>query len=173
MSAINTMQDSKPWYREPWPWFLMAGPFIVIVAAIATAWIAASTSDPLVTDDYYKKGLAVGETLARSRLAAEHGIEAKLKLTSDSVEVRLAAEKPLAVRPRAINVALSHPTRAGLDQAVELRTAGEDRYFGELRLPASGHWIVVVEDDAHTWRITGNVVLPAQGEISIGGPTTD
>ena len=21
----------KPWYREPWPWFLMAGPFLSLI----------------------------------------------------------------------------------------------------------------------------------------------
>ena len=40
----------KPWYREPWPWILMAGPAIVVVAGIATAVIAIRTSDPLVAD---------------------------------------------------------------------------------------------------------------------------
>ena len=29
-----------PWYREPWPWILMAGPAIVVVAGFATLFIA-------------------------------------------------------------------------------------------------------------------------------------
>ena len=34
------MKCSKPWYREPWPWFLMAGPAVVVVASLASAVIA-------------------------------------------------------------------------------------------------------------------------------------
>ena len=25
-----------PWYREPWPWILISGPAIVVVAGMAT-----------------------------------------------------------------------------------------------------------------------------------------
>ncbi|MBI5784741.1 MAG: FixH family protein [Rhodocyclales bacterium] len=161
----------KRWYREPWPWILMAGPFIVIVAGFVTAWIAISTSDPLVTDDYYKKGLAVDQTIARSRLAAERGIAARFKLTSEGIDLQLVSAVPLDANPASLTLALSHPTRAGLDQTVELRSADGGRYVAALRLPASGHWIVVIEDDAQTWRLMGNVVLPALGETVIGGPS--
>ena len=27
--------DKQPWYKEPWPWILMAGPGIVVVAGLA------------------------------------------------------------------------------------------------------------------------------------------
>lgn len=40
----------KPWYREPWPWILMAGPAAVVVAGTVTAAIAFSTADTIVTD---------------------------------------------------------------------------------------------------------------------------
>ncbi|WP_070476726.1 FixH family protein [Oligella sp. HMSC05A10] len=33
-------QASKPWYKERWPWFLMAGPAIVVVACIITIYLA-------------------------------------------------------------------------------------------------------------------------------------
>ena len=31
--------DKQPWYKERWPWILMAGPAIVVVAGVTTAWI--------------------------------------------------------------------------------------------------------------------------------------
>jgi hypothetical protein len=40
----------KPWYREPWPWILMSGPAVVVVAGLVTAVIAVRTSDPIVAD---------------------------------------------------------------------------------------------------------------------------
>jgi uncharacterized protein len=160
----------KPWYREPWPWYLMAGPFIVVVAATFTAWLAITSNDGLVTEDYYKKGLAIDQTLARSRLAEELGLELHARFTAEGVEMGLAAMSPQKgyTPPKALMMTLSHPTRAGLDQDVRLNEIN-GKYVGSIRLPASGHWLILVEDEARTWRIMGNVVLPAMGEVVIGG----
>jgi hypothetical protein len=44
----------------------------------------------------------------------------------------------------------------------------DGRYCGKFRLPAAGHWVVLLEDDAKTWRMMGNVMLPASGETVFG-----
>lgn len=167
--APNENPAIKPWYREPWPWLLMAGPFIVVVAGIVTAWLAVRSSDGLVTDDYYKQGLAAGETLERSKRAEELGISAGLRLLGDRVEIRLGMRADAtATMPAVLLATLSHPTRAGIDQKARMQRSGEV-YVGELNLPASGHWLLLVEDDARTWRVMGSVLLPAAGEVVIGG----
>jgi hypothetical protein len=159
---------TAPWYRHRWPWFLMAGPGLVVVASFITLWLAIVSSDGLVTEDYYKKGLAINRTLALSEKARLLGIEAGLRLTLSSVSVRLSAKEPGFVPPAKIRVTVSHPTRAGLDQSQAL-TLQEGIYRGPFRLPAAGHWLVLVEDDAGSWRVLGNVVLPAAGETVLGG----
>ena len=50
----------KPWYREPWPWILMAGPAAVVAAGAVTIVLAVATNDPVVTEDYYKRGIEMG-----------------------------------------------------------------------------------------------------------------
>jgi hypothetical protein len=171
MTTTTTIKrTTQPWYREPWPWLLMAGPLIVIVAGVFTAWLAVKSSDGLVTEDYYKQGLAVGETLARSRHAEEMGLTAGLSLKADGVRVRLSSKAGMAPPP-ALSVTLSHPTRAGLDQQSRLRRDG-DAYIGAMHLPASGHWLVLIEDEERTWRLMGSVVLPAANESVIGGEAT-
>ena len=42
------MQPRQPWYRHPWPWILMAGPAVVVVAAFATLAIAIAYPDPVL-----------------------------------------------------------------------------------------------------------------------------
>ena len=54
MDELSQPRQANPWYREPWPWILMAGPATVVVAGIVTAWIAVANQDPLVVDNYYK-----------------------------------------------------------------------------------------------------------------------
>lgn len=165
---MMTAPAPKVWYREPWPWILMAGPFLVVVAALVTAWIAITTSDGLVTDDYYKKGLAAGQTIAQSERAKSLGVSASVRVGSDMLTIRLTAKEAGYVPPPTLNVTVSHPTRAGLDQSKVLKL-GAEGYSGQFRLPASGHWLVLIEDDTKSWRLMGNLVLPASGEMVIGG----
>ena len=166
------LKPAGPWYREPWPWLLMLGPFVVILAGIVTAWLAVSSSDGLVTDDYYRKGLKADQSIARSERARALGLAAGVRVTADTLTLRLTATGRDFVTPERLTVVVSHPTRAGLDQARVL-ARGADGYAGNFRLPASGHWLVSIEDEAKTWSLLGKVVLPAAGEVMIGGPVTD
>lgn len=165
---MTTTVHPKPWYREPWPWLLAIGPFIVVIAGIYTTYLAVVSNDGLVTDDYYKKGLAVNQTIASSEQASRLGLTVGVRMTEGGFVARLAATDKAFAMPAQLVLTLSHPTRAGLDQAIILKREGES-YAGELRLPKSGHWLVLVEDEAKSWRLMGNVVLPAAGETIIGG----
>ncbi len=158
---------ARPWYREPWPWILAAGPFIVIVAGVYTAWLAIISNDGLVTDDYYRKGLAANQTIAQSERAVKSGLRAGVRISMETLSVRLQASDPGFVMPPTLHLMISHPTRAGLDQSRVLLRNGET-YSGEVRLPAAGHWLLLVEDDSKTWRLMGNVVLPSNEETIIG-----
>lgn len=160
-------RTARPWYREPWPWILAAGPAIVIVAAFYTAWLAIKSNDGLVTEDYYKKGLAANQTVARNELATKLKLVAGVKITAERMTVRLQAGDSSFVLPPTLAVTISHPTRAGLDQSRVLSRDGA-LYSGEVRLPAAGHWLVLLEDERRTWRLLGNVILPANDEAMIG-----
>lgn len=159
---------TRPWYREPWPWILAAGPFLVVIAALYTAWLAVKSNDGLVTDDYYRKGLSANQTIARSEQATKMGLVAGVRIVGDTLSVRLQAHEKTFVMPPTLLVTITHPTRAGLDQSRVL-AGKEEFYSGEVRLPAAGHWLVLLEDERKTWRLMGNVVLPANGEALIGG----
>ena len=58
---------SGPWWRHPLMWLVVGGPAVVVVAAIATAWIAMSDPDPVVEPDYYRKGIEINRTLESQR----------------------------------------------------------------------------------------------------------
>jgi hypothetical protein len=42
--------QSRPWYREPWPWVLIALPLLTVIASAVTFWLAVSHPDFLVVD---------------------------------------------------------------------------------------------------------------------------
>ena len=113
---------SRPWYREPWPWILMSGPALVVVAGFYTLWLAVSTSDGLVAEDYYKQGLAVNRVFAREDVAEHLGLVATLEPAPGALRVRLAGR----AAPPALFVHLAHATRAGFDLTLRL-ARGADR----------------------------------------------
>lgn len=150
--------DSRPWYRHPWPWILMAGPGVVVVAGIVTAWIAVTTSDGLVADDYYKQGLAVNQKLARNDAAAAMQFEARVRLAAGRIDLKLTSRAD-APMPARVRVTLAHPTRGGEDQKVVL-TGDKGVYAGQIAALGPGRWLVVIEDEAGSWRMAGSVQLP-------------
>ena len=40
-----------PWYRQFWPWFIIALPTAAVVASFFTLWLAISQPDYMVVDD--------------------------------------------------------------------------------------------------------------------------
>jgi len=125
-----------PWYRQPWPWFLIALPATAVVAGIVTAVLAVRTYDGPVTADYYKQGLAINEEVARADLARELSLRARVELAglADGSRIRveldaaraLPPEAALRLRARCISPdqAASHPSGcANLASAFPLRTA--------------------------------------------------
>lgn len=144
---------STPWYRERWPWLVMAGPAIVVVAGAITTVIAFQTSDGLVADDYYKRGLLVNRVLEREARARALGITAEAMLSGerDRVRVIVRSDAPL---PGALRLTLVHPTRSHADQTIELAQVSSGLYEARLQPVKQAKWRVSLEDAAGTWRQT-------------------
>ncbi len=151
---MTLRSDNAPWYKQRWPWLLMAGPIAVIVAGAVTVWLAVISNDGLVTDDYYKQGLAVNQTLQRDHQASSLGLEADVMRSGQSMRLFIRAKEGAAV-PRALELKLAHPTRAGQDQTVALVEEGQGFYSGKLAGEVAGRWLVSIEDPAGQWRLHG------------------
>jgi len=145
---------SRPWYREPWPWLLMAAPAASVGLGITLWVLAAGTDDGLVVGDYYKQGLAINEVLDREARAGALRLEGELVFDPERTRVRLQL-RGASPAPAAVTLRLVHPTRAGEDQAVALAAAAGGVFAGVLRPPAPGRWRLVLEDASGTWRLTG------------------
>ncbi len=151
---MTLRSENQPWYKERWPWFLMAGPAIVIVAGFITLWLAVESNDGLVTDDYYKQGLAVNQRMHRDQQAASLGLHGDLMRADLNVRLMLSADSASKV-PEAIVLKLAHPTRSGQDQAVQMHAEGPGFYSGKLSADISGRWLVSIEDPEGQWRLQG------------------
>lgn len=153
-----------PWYREPWPWLLMAGPAIVVVAGIVTTVLAVTSFDGMVADDYYKQGLDVNRVLAREARAKALGVTAVLQFSEDRRRVRVmqgAGEPAVSLR-----LTLYHPTLAGEDQVLSLAASSPGIHEGEMRAPRHARLRVRLEDIEGRWRI-GGAWLTAESSLRL------
>lgn len=152
MTSLDDNLLAKPWYREPWPWLLMSGPLVVVIAGFYTLWLAVKSDDGLVADDYYKRGLAINQTLSRATRAEQLMLGGRAELGVDSVRLTLTGAGML---PETLRLRLVHPTRAVDDQVLELRATRPGVYAGTLPAAIAGRRVVMLEDMAKTWRLAG------------------
>lgn len=166
---MNAMtENSKPWYREPWPWLLMSLPAAAVVFGLFYAWLAVTTQDGLVDDDYYKDGLAINRTLDRDRAAQTLHVKAQLMVGDDPTHLRLMLQGGQSgTLPQHLRLKLLHPTRAGMDQVVDLTQRGEGYYEGALNSLGPARWRLVLEDTDKKWRLTGTWHVPRDNTVAL------
>ena len=62
---MPSLEASRPWWRELWPWLLIAGPAVTIVGCIVTIVLAVQYfGDQPLTDGAVKRGLKVERIIA-------------------------------------------------------------------------------------------------------------
>lgn len=153
-----------PWYRQFWPWFLIALPASVVVAGLVTVFIAFNNADTLVNDDYYKDGLAINQRLARDETAAAMGLEARVtfdRMTGEVV-VDLEAGEPVSGR---LQLLLFHPVDKGLDRTLDLASAGGGRYRADLaQMPRHRYYLRLRPALEPDWRLNGEIDLGASAK---------
>lgn len=151
---MPSTNESMPWYREPWPWLLMAGPVAAIVAGAYTMVLAVRSDDGLVAEDYYKQGMAINRQLAREEFARSKHISAQVDFTGDGV--RVVARSDIALAPT-LRLRIVHPTRAGEDIDVLLSARGAGEYAAGTPPISREARRLILEDPAATWRIAGSL----------------
>ena len=156
--------DTKPWFRQFWPWFLIALPASVVVAGFATLYIANRHADDLVVDDYYKNGLAINRQLEKKQRAAAQGITAQLRFDPRSVSITVDGP----VTSEQLLLLMSHPLEADRDFAVTVTSVEAGLYTAMLEAPVAPrwHWTLQNNQDATGWRLDGAVQAADIGDAA-------
>ncbi len=150
MRLIPTQTQS--WYREPWPWFLIALPATAVIAGIITLIIAVTHDDALVADDYYKRGLAINQDLARESRAEQLNLSANIVFSARLVRVVMSQSSS---DPATLTLRFVHPTRSGEDRELAIQRRSGGWYEGRLPELAHGRWRLQLEDADRSWRLSG------------------
>lgn len=157
----------KPWYMHRWPWLLMLGPFVVVIAGAYTIWLAVSRPDALVVDDYYKQGKAINQDLRRDHVAAELKLVAELSF--DAADGRLVGTVRSAEQPRTdpLLISLIHSTRPEKDFRLQVQPDAEGKFSVPLPMLDMARWQVLVESGQRDWRLKGVWAWPQQKRIEL------
>ena len=137
-SFQDTCKKPAPWYRHRWPWLIMLGPFLVVLAGSYTMWLAYSRQDALVVGDYYSQGKSINRDLTRDRAAV--GLGLRYALRYDAASGRLlgrvsgassAVQGPMTLKlvhstPPEKNIVL--PLLADADETEVIKSLGEERH---------------------------------------------
>jgi hypothetical protein len=162
-SSSRAERAASGWYREPWPWLLLSGPFVVIVASLASAWMAAKSDDGVVAQDYYKQGITINQRLARMT-PDTRPLGATIKIAA-SGELRAHIEG-LVEPPKNPRLTLAHPGAATHAVVVMLEADPGGDFVGALVHQTPGRWIATLESDS--WRLPTTTVAGPLSEIRLG-----
>ena len=154
-----------PWYSHRWPWLLMAGPAIVVVAGTFTMWLAFTRQDALVADDYYERGKAINLDLRRDRAATQLGLSAQLRY--DAARGMLIGSVAGAALPPAgvLVIRLAHPTLPNKDVTLRATLGVEGSFAVPLPMLERAHWSVMIENESRQWRLARGWNWPAKSAI--------
>ncbi|GHD53463.1 FixH family protein [Halomonas sp. NyZ770] len=164
----------QPWYKQFWPWFLLALLSSSIVVSITFAVLSIKTADGMVVqEDYYEHGKAINMVLAKQERANELGLSAELRidpLTSDIV-LDLTGDD----RPETLYLTLIFPTQDDRDQEFVLQHVREGRYITQGPDNLRYRWYIQLQPQQTEadWRLIGEARFPNEESVALlpGGRT--
>lgn len=153
----------KPWYKQFWPWFLIAVPTVTFVMSGVLIHFATNTKDSLVVDDYYKEGKAINISLDKIAAAKQRNITSDLTIMDGAVTLTFHSGIPQ--EGQALKLTFYHTTLQDKDTSVLLSRDAGGTYRGFIDAPLEGKWRVTLTPLDESWKIQQTLFLPAPGVI--------
>ncbi len=153
-------EDTIPWYRQFWPWFIISIPAATVVAGVSTVFIAMQTSDSLVIKSDEDTQVAAQRIATAEGIAEDIGLAADIAIDAATGVIRLSlnSKTPYEFPPQ-LSLELSHPTLVARDASAELHAAmpdadGQPVWVGHLVSVPEGRYYIVISD-GDQWRLSG------------------
>lgn len=74
---MEKKHEAAPWWKFGHVWLIVAGPLAVVIAGFVTLYLAVRTPDPVVSEDYYRKGIEINKTLEGDGAALAPAVQAR------------------------------------------------------------------------------------------------
>ncbi len=164
-------EDTQPWYRQFWPWFIMALPAFAVVSGLYTVWLAMQTGDSLVIDSSDGVNVVTERNLAAEKEANRLGLSATIRIDAETGAVQLTMSAlPNVKLPASLELRMRHPTMASRDATIELLQAmpnadGQATWAGHFTTPPQGRLYMTLSS-GNVWRLSAE--WTGQTKIDLG-----
>lgn len=166
-SRAGLRTDTRPWYRQFWPWFIIALPASSVVFSIATLVVAVRNADSLVRDDWYDAGVMINHDFDLEKVAADLGLKAVFEVDgAGGLVVRLEGGGVAALT--GMQLQLSCPSNSARDQLLDLVATGPGRFVPtSAGRDLAGRWDVALTPAGSAWRMAGRVELASGADRTL------
>ncbi|MDP3701875.1 MAG: FixH family protein [Hylemonella sp.] len=94
MNKTEPAVTSPPWWKFGYVWLVLAGPIIVVIAGFITLYLAVSRPDPVISTDYYRKGIEINKTLAADPASLAPAVQGRNHAATGAPPPAQPATKP-------------------------------------------------------------------------------
>lgn len=165
---MSDTHTPKAWYKQFWPWFLIALPMTAVIGSMITINLAITDADGLVKDDYYKHGKTINRDITRKHNAENLGIEAMGTIDVAAGSLSFKLNDAAIGNVRELTASMIHPTRADNDMNIALSLTAEKTYSGQLSKKINpGYWWVRIIPPSNAWYIEGRIRLPEDRNLTL------
>lgn len=156
MTDKNT-PENQPWYKQPWLWFVLSVPIASVILSSIMVTVAVIGKDSLVSDNYYKDGMGINQTIEQDRLATQLNIVPVVTIQGKTVTINIASKK-MPVQAF-LTLKLLHPTVSEKDITIRLLPTASG-FMGDLPQALEGRRYLDLYGFDKSWRIREEVYLP-------------
>ncbi len=164
MISQQNEQVTRPWYREPMVWLIIAIPLSSVIYGTFFFIVSITSFDGMVVDDYYKVGKQINRELKRDKAALAHGLTAQVMVEDKTVTVFILANQDYTAPP-ALEIRFLYSTRADIDKETFVELISPGIYKGSIPELETGRWNVQIASD--DWRLLGSMRMPDERKVVI------
>lgn len=156
---IQTDEAARPWYKQPWLWFLLSIPITSVVLSSIMVTVAVVGKDSLVSDNYYKDGMGINQTLEQDHLTQSLGLQPIISFNGTEVILELQASKDF-IKQSFLTLKILHPTVSDEDIIIKLLPSNNNIFIGELPREIEGRRYLDLYAFDNSWRLREEVMTP-------------
>jgi len=148
---------TDPWYKQFWPWFIIALPLTAVIASVTTVIIAFTNADTVVRGNWYKDGLAINQRLDKSMETKKRDIKGQLKINRDTGQITVKLQNVNSQEEPSIHLQIIHPTQVKKDINLSMLATGDGEYQSKLAKIPEGNYYIQIEPASGHWQLNSQL----------------
>jgi hypothetical protein len=150
---MNAATKGSVWYREFWPWFIIALLGSVVLASFATLYLALKHADkPLQSSAYNKNALAIELPESSVARAMQLQLSASLSVLPEQ-QLRVVLNSMPSYQPAVLTLWLNHPFNPDDDLEIRLHRIEGNLYLSAMPQGLKGKWKLALQDPNDNWQL--------------------